>query len=84
MDRDDEYFPETGQLEGQYANHYRIGHNAFEFVIEFGQYYEGNREARFHTRIISNPIYAKKLLQLLSESIERYENRFGSISDDEA
>jgi len=83
MDQDDGY-SETGELEGQYANHYRVGYNAFEFVIEFGQFNEGNSTARFHTRIISNPIYAKQLLGLLAESIKTYENKFGAISDEEA
>jgi hypothetical protein len=27
--------------EGRYANYFQIGHNAFEFIIDFGQGYEG-------------------------------------------
>ena len=66
-------------LAGLYANHYQVGHNAFEFVIEFGQLYEGEPDARFHTRIVTNPKYAKDLLTLLRHSIERYENYYGAI-----
>ncbi len=67
---------------GQYANHYRIGHNAYEFVIDFGQLYEGDNEGRFHTRIVTNPRYAKELRNLLSISIKTYEESFGAIKED--
>ncbi len=84
MDHKLEYVAEMGDLEGQYANHYRVGHNALEFVIEFGQFYEGNKKPRFHTRIISNPVYAKQLLEILAESIETYESNFRPIRDEDA
>jgi hypothetical protein len=68
------------ELQGQYANHYRVGYNAFEFLIDFGQLYEGENKARFHTRIISNPNYIKELLEILKDSIDRYENHYGPIN----
>ena len=68
------------ELEGRYANSFKVGQNAFEFVIDFGQsYVEGKREM-FHTRIVSSPFYANILLKILQNSIERYEQTFGSIS----
>ena len=45
--------------------------------FDFGQYYPDNGEAQFHTRIISNPVYTKALVQLLGKSIEQYEQTFG-------
>ena len=74
---------DLGQLEGRYANYFKVGHNAFEFVLDFGQYYPENGEAQFHTRIISNPVYTKALLQTLVESIEQYEQTFGAIPREE-
>jgi hypothetical protein len=74
---------EASRLTGQYANYYQVGHNAFEFVLDFGQYYPENGEAQFHTRIISNPVYIKALLQTIGESIERYEQTFGAIPREE-
>ena len=68
---------------GQYANYYQVGHNAFEFVLDFGQYFPENGEAQFHTRIISNPVYTKAMVQLLEKSIEQYEQTFGAIPREE-
>lgn len=67
-------------LEGRYANFFQVGHNAFEFVFEFGQ--ANMREAvRYHTRIVTSPAYAKQFLKLMHESIEKYEQAFGAIPD---
>lgn len=66
-------------LEGRYANYFKIGHNAFEFVLDFGQCYGGSGKAKLHTRIVTSPNYAKALLETLGESIERYEETFGVI-----
>jgi hypothetical protein len=52
-------------------------------VLDFGQYYPDNGEVQFHTRIISNPVYTKALLQLLGESIQQYEQTFGAIPREE-
>ncbi len=74
-------YQEGGELEGRYANAFRVGQNAFEFVIDFGQsYVEGKREI-FHTRIVSSPFYANILLKTLQESIKRYEKVFGAIPE---
>ena len=67
--------------EGQYSNYFKVGHNAFEFVLDFGQFYPENGDAQLHTRIITSPIYLKNLLETLRESIERYEQTFGNIQD---
>ena len=68
-------------LEGRYANLFKIGHNAVEFVIDFGQFFPES-EVQVHTRIITGPIYAKALLDTLSESIKSYEQSFGMIPRD--
>ena len=81
-DRKDESRPGNEGLQGRYANHYRVGYNTYEFVIDFGQLYEGDNEALFHTRIVTSPRYAKELYKILSESIGGYERTFGSISDE--
>ncbi len=65
--------------EGRYANYFNVGHNAFEVILEFGQFYEGNQEPRMHTRIVTSPAYAKALLGLLQSSIAQYEGTFGPI-----
>jgi hypothetical protein len=69
----------TNELEGRYANYFKVGHNPFEFLLDFGQFYAESQRAQFHTRIITNPTYAKAFLGLLSESIAHYEQTFGVI-----
>lgn len=71
------------QIEGRYANYFEVGHNAFEFLFDFGQFYPKNQRAQIHTRIITNPVYAKALLETLQESIDWYEQAFGTIPKEE-
>lgn len=68
-----------GDLEGKYANYFQIGHNAFEFVVDFGQMYSDGEQEQIHTRIVTGPSYAKEFLELLEQSIEQYEEHFGPI-----
>lgn len=68
------------QLQGKYANYFKVGHNALEVVIDFGQFYSDNGEVHLHTRIVTNPTYAKAMLATLRESIDQYERAFGIIS----
>lgn len=67
------------QLEGRYANYFKVGYNALEFLIDFGQFYSGTRTPTLHTRVMTNPSYAKLLLETLQKSIAEYEARFGQI-----
>ena len=80
MSPNDEGFWGTDPIEGRYANYFEVGHNAIEFLLDFGQYYPDRQQARMYTRIITSPIYAKELFKTLGESIEQYEQTFGVIS----
>jgi hypothetical protein len=72
--------PEDGsRLDPQYTNYLKIGHNSFEFLLDFGLQTPEEVEAQFHTRIIASPNCAKYLLELLRESIEQYEQSFGPL-----
>ena len=68
-----------GETEGRYANYFTVGFNAFEVVLVFGQFYEGNPQPHLHTRIVTGPAYAKSLLDLFRSSLEQYERTFGLI-----
>ena len=72
-------FRDPGHLEGRYANAFKVGYNAFEFLLDFGQFYPESERAQLHTRIITSPVYAKALWETLRESIEQYERSFGTI-----
>jgi hypothetical protein len=73
----------SGVLEGRYANYFKVGHNAVEFLLDFGQFYPEAEHARLHTRIITSPTYAKALLKILRESIGRHEQVFGAIPEED-
>ena len=69
--------------EGRYANCFKVGHTASEFLLDFGQLYlkpaerpPSNGNARFHSRIITGPTFAKALLQTLQAAVE-LEPRYG-------
>lgn len=70
---------DNGEPNGRYANYFKVGHNAFEFVFDFGQIYTQVGPALLHTRIITTPVYAKTFLALLQESIDQHEQNFGAI-----
>jgi len=63
-----------------YANHFEIGFNAFEFLLDFGQDYEGPAAGTLpHLRVVTAPAYAKAFANLLWRSIGDYEAAFGGI-----
>ena len=61
----------------EYANYCEVGHNAFEFFLDFGQ---GEESVKVYTRIATNPIAAQKLHELLKGALEKYARDFGPIS----
>jgi len=65
--------------EGRYANHFYVGHNAFEVILQFGQFYEGNRQPVMHTKIVTSPAYAENLMQVLGQTLAKYKSTFGAI-----
>lgn len=74
--------PVQGGIEGKYANYFQVGHNAFEFLLDFGQMYSDGTREHIHTRIVTGPSYAKELLKVLKESIAQYEATFGVEKQD--
>ena len=60
-------------LEGKYANFFKVGYNAYEFILEFGQLYQSENSPRIHSRIITPPAYARELLETLAAAIRRHE-----------
>ena len=67
--------------EAAYSNHVRIGYNAFEFVFDFGQAYEGEDDEMYHTRIIMNPLSVKELLTVLLGSMKSYQDKYEVTTD---
>lgn len=69
--------------EGHYANYFKIGFNAYEFVIDFGQEYPPGAE-RIHTRIVTSPPLARSLSETLERSLRDHERKFGPPEDGES
>lgn len=65
--------------EGVYANLVMIAHSAEEFILDFIRVMPGVPKARVKSRIIVTPQHARRLLQALSENINRYEKAHGEI-----
>lgn len=66
----------------RYANHFEVGHNAGEFILDFAQAYSSTGERQVHTRIVMSPAYAKALQRLLEKSIVRHEQAYGGIREE--
>jgi hypothetical protein len=65
-------------LEGRYANLFRVGFNAVEFVIEFGQFFP-NAPEQFSMRVITSPVYVREFVRVLEGSVADFEREFGAI-----
>jgi hypothetical protein len=80
---------EKGKVNGRYANFFKVGYNAYEFIMDFCRYYPENdgcselEKAELCERIITSPVYAKVLMNILLKSIKEYEDTFGFIEENE-
>ena len=70
----------VNEHEGHYSNHFKVGFNSFEFILDFGQAYDEGAPAH-HTRIVTGPAYAKALANLLRDSLAAYERSYGPIPE---
>jgi hypothetical protein len=64
-----------------YTNYFEVGHNAFEFLVDFGQFQPETETFVMHSRIVTGPVHAKLLAQLLSRAVTRFEDEHGEIVD---
>lgn len=67
--------------EGHYSNLVLITHSPTEFTFDFAQMLPGleNNEHPVRTRVLMNPVHAKRLLYALQDNINKYERNFGVI-----
>ncbi|HXA02409.1 MAG TPA: DUF3467 domain-containing protein [Cytophagaceae bacterium] len=69
--------------EGVYANLAMIAHSNSEFVIDFIRLMPGVPKAKVKARIVITPEHAKRLLAALKDNINKYEEIFGDIKQNE-
>ena len=66
---------------GIYSNLAVISHTPAEMVLDFAQMLPGSKNANVRSRVIMNPIHAKRLLMALNDNIQKYETQFGTIQE---
>ena len=64
-----------------YANYFEVGHNAFEFLIDFGQVDPQSGDVNINSRIAVGPNHAKLFLVLLTKAMTQFESEFGIIPE---
>ena len=64
---------------GQYINMAVVNHNESEFVIDCIYIQPQAAKARVHSRLITSPHHAKRLLLALQNNLDRYEQKYGAI-----
>jgi len=67
---------------GKYSNYIKVGFNAHEFVIDFGQAYEEEGSVDYHTRVITSPAYMREMLITLGESLADYQESYGYLPNE--
>lgn len=65
--------------DGRYVNMVLVNHNDSEFVIDCAFVQPQAPKARVHSRLITSPRHAKRLLKALQSNIENYEKKYGVI-----
>jgi hypothetical protein len=68
-------------VEGRSANHFELAFTESEFLLDFGQAYDTNREPLIHTRIIMTPRSAMTLARMMQEIVEQFVKTIGPIHD---
>ena len=64
---------------GVYSNLAIITHSPSEIIADFVQMMPGVPKGKVRSRIIMNPINAKRLLEALKDNISKYEASYGTI-----
>lgn len=66
-------------LKGRYSNLLRITHTREEFVLDFINVVPP--QAVVSARIATSPGHLKRIIQALSDNLQRYEEQFGVIEE---
>lgn len=64
-----------------YANYFEVGHNAYEFLIDFGQIDPRTGDVNISSRLALGPTHAKLFARLLQGAIEKFEEEHGLIPE---
>jgi hypothetical protein len=65
----------------RYANYFEVSHNAYEFLIDFGQFQPEAGSVQMHCRMAMGPTHAKLLSAVLRDAVGQFEEEHGAIAD---
>jgi hypothetical protein len=65
----------------RYANYFETSHNAFEFLIDFGQFQPESGSVQMYCRVAMGPTHAKLLSAVLRDALGQFEQEHGPIAD---
>ena len=66
-------------LKGAYANNMFIAHTREEFILDFVNAFPPH--GIVNARVIMSPGHIKRVIRALTQSLEKYENSFGTIQE---
>ena len=69
---------------GSYSNLLISNFSKEEFILDFGLIHPQGLNAAISSRIILSPTNAKKIAGILAQQVKDYEQKHGSISDDQS
>jgi hypothetical protein len=64
-----------------YANYCEVGHNALEFLFDFGQFRPEVGAVNIHSRVVVAPVVAKLVARLLADAVTQFEEAHGFIAE---
>ncbi|MCD6379139.1 DUF3467 domain-containing protein [bacterium] len=82
MDKKPQQIPiqlDEKEAEGVYSNFVLTSFTPSEFVLDFARMLPGLQKAKVHSRVIMTPQSAKSLVGLLTQTVSKYEDKFGEI-----
>jgi hypothetical protein len=65
--------------EGTYSNFVLTAHTNSEFILDFARTLPGLNKAKVFSRIIMTPQSAKRLYQVMEQTLTKFEDKFGEI-----
>lgn len=72
-----------GEATGTYSNLVMISHSASEFILDFIAVMPGVPKAKVVKRLVLTPDHAKRLVNALSDNVQKYEEEHGAISNND-
>ncbi|MFH1171173.1 MAG: DUF3467 domain-containing protein [bacterium] len=71
-------------LKGAISNMMAVSHTKEEFVIDFMNIYPAQGQGIVTARVVVTPGHIKRIVNALTENVQRYEKQFGKIEESSA